>query len=189
MKRLFNIFIFILPLIAVNSATAACLRRGIPHRHLMKTAQRALSTKSSIQQLPRQSMWKAALAGISAGIMLGNFNQLSAERDGRKTLRKHKHEEAIRKAVKEGSYWSLAGLTNGIAYTHNYNINAKDWNGWTALHYAAYQGEFSCADLLLRIGADPKLRTTFSRKRPIDLAIEEGNTWTIRLLRKYGGDE
>ncbi|EPS74407.1 hypothetical protein M569_00343, partial [Genlisea aurea] len=59
------------------------------------------------------------------------------------------------------------------------NVNFRDVNGWTALHWAAYYGRECIVTFLISLGGDPGLFTHPTSKRPIrtpaDLAASNGH--------------
>ena len=92
------------------------------------------------------------------------------------------------------------------------DIEARDQNGWTPLHYAAFEGNYESADGLLLAGADPNAETTVAIKnltpkyqesegrqylydagsRPMDLYHESftRNTKDFKsLMIKHGGSK
>ena len=65
------------------------------------------------------------------------------------------------------------------------DVNAKDDEGLTPLHYAAYYSHKETVELLITEGAD--LNAKSYGETPLDLAIRLGQTETADLLRKHGG--
>jgi ankyrin repeat protein len=68
------------------------------------------------------------------------------------------------------------------------DVNMASIDGWTPLHFAADRGDDSGAAIvrsLLRAGAHPSLPNR-AGQRPLHLAIDGGNTATIKLLLEYG---
>ena len=63
------------------------------------------------------------------------------------------------------------------------NVNAKDEDGWTPLHFAATK---EIAELLIAEGADVDAREK-GGGTPLDKAILLGQTEIADLLRKHGG--
>ena len=82
-------------------------------------------------------------------------------------------------------------------------MNAKDGNGYTPLHSAAYHGHKGIVELLIAKGADVNAKTDggftnpnlkegqlgllLFRLTPLDEAIRRKQTATADLLRKHGG--
>ena len=66
-------------------------------------------------------------------------------------------------------------------------MNAKDQNGKTPLHYAAWKGHKEIAELLIAKGADVNAKTKSTGKTPLDYAVMGKKTETANLLRKHGG--
>src|SRR5690606_6480313 len=56
-----------------------------------------------------------------------------------------------------------------------------------ALHHAAYEGDLSLVQRLLREGADPSARTTYGAT-PLSLAAANGDAAVIRALLRAGAD-
>ena len=70
------------------------------------------------------------------------------------------------------------------------DVNAKDEDGYTPLHVAAWEGHKEIAELLIAKGADVNAIIVSGRKQgktPLDVAIEFKHTETADLLRKHGG--
>jgi ankyrin repeat protein len=66
-------------------------------------------------------------------------------------------------------------------------VNAKDDDGSTPLHHAAFDGYKEIAELLIAAGAEVNAKDDRLRKTPLDLAINYNQTETVDLLRKHGG--
>jgi len=67
------------------------------------------------------------------------------------------------------------------------DVNAKDENGWTPLHYAANIGYKEIAELLIANGADVKM-TLMSLMTPLHGAAGRGHTEIAELLIGKGAD-
>jgi len=66
-------------------------------------------------------------------------------------------------------------------------INAKDWEGYTALHFAAFNNRKDVAAYLLEKGADVKARTRFGCT-PLHLAASDCYKDVVELLIAKGSD-
>ena len=64
-------------------------------------------------------------------------------------------------------------------------VNAKDEDGWIALHYAALEGHKDIVELLIDKGADVNAKN--SGKTSLDWAIINDETEIADLLRNHGG--
>ena len=71
------------------------------------------------------------------------------------------------------------------------DVNAKDYDGMTPLHWVAWETHKGIAELLIAGGADvnalvavPKYKRNYT---PLDLAIEVNKKETAALIRKHGG--
>src|SRR4029078_5524287 len=67
------------------------------------------------------------------------------------------------------------------------DVNAKQVDGATALHWAVYRDDVVMADLLLKAGANVKLANR-EGARPVLLAALYGNPAMIERLLKAGAD-
>ena len=67
-------------------------------------------------------------------------------------------------------------LTNGA------NPNISDSEGHTPLHIAAFEGNTSIAERLLKNGAE--IKTNNSGKTPIEIAEERGNSEFINFIKE-----
>ena len=67
------------------------------------------------------------------------------------------------------------------------DVNAKNVDGWTPLHEAAFGGRKEIVELLISNGADVNAKGE-SGRTPLDLATQsKRNLETADLLRKHGG--
>ena len=66
------------------------------------------------------------------------------------------------------------------------DVNAKDNNGVSPLHYAAYYGEKEVAELLIAKGADVNAKDV-NDETPLNWAEEGKHIEITDLLRKHGG--
>ena len=65
-----------------------------------------------------------------------------------------------------------------------WDVNAKNNDGYTALHAAAGMGNVDAIAALIKAGADVNAKNNGGRTA-LDLAIQERQTDTIQLLSKY----
>ncbi len=77
---------------------------------------------------------------------------------------------------------------NNIAIKEKMDINRKDGDGVTALHAAVDCGFEKTVELLLKNGADPKIKNT-QGYTPLSLAKKNGSKEIVELLKKYGAKE
>lgn len=61
------------------------------------------------------------------------------------------------------------------------SVNQKNYNGFTALHWAAYKGSSVAINLLLSAGADPNIRTA-DGKLPVHIAAYSGNLEFLKTV-------
>ena len=62
------------------------------------------------------------------------------------------------------------------------DIDAQDFTGWTALHAAAFNGDYATASLLVQRGALAE-ETRWYRKSPVDIAAMLGHTEIVSILQ------
>ena len=67
------------------------------------------------------------------------------------------------------------------------NVNTKEADGSTALHFAANRGDFAIVDALLTAGADVKAANRYG-VTPLSLACIGGNATVVERLLKAGAD-
>jgi hypothetical protein len=67
------------------------------------------------------------------------------------------------------------------------DVNARSLYGSTPLHYAAYKGNLSIVELLVRRGADPNSRNMYG-STPLHEASSNGHVGVVRLLLDKGAD-
>jgi hypothetical protein len=82
-----------------------------------------------------------------------------------------------------------AGIINNILLKRgaNKNIDARSWDGATALWVAASQGCFRIAELLLRQGADPDSVNNRGTS-PVYMAARRGHSRVIQLLAEFNAN-
>jgi ankyrin repeat protein len=61
-------------------------------------------------------------------------------------------------------------------------VNARQQQGWTALHAAAQNGDTDMVDVLLQYGANPDAEND-DGKTPSAVAREKGHTRIVELLQ------
>ena len=66
------------------------------------------------------------------------------------------------------------------------DVNAKNVDGWTPLHEAAFGGRKEIVELLISNGADVNAKSD-DGETPLDFTINYKHTETAALLRKHGG--
>jgi ankyrin repeat protein len=79
------------------------------------------------------------------------------------------------------SWYGHEGCVRLLLEAEAIEVNAKDIDDWTALHYAACYGRPAIAKRLLEGGADPTLRDIDGRTA-IDWAREQGKSEVVALL-------
>ena len=65
------------------------------------------------------------------------------------------------------------------------NVNSKDEQGKTALHYACQKGQFEIVKILINRGADINIQT-ISKKTPLHLATKKGKFEIVKFLLSKG---
>ena len=68
-----------------------------------------------------------------------------------------------------------------------YNLNSKNYDGWTALHRAVDKGRREIVRLLLSRGADIQI-LTFKSSTPLHWAVKRGHRDVVELLLASGAD-
>jgi len=92
-------------------------------------------------------------------------------------------EVSLREAASAGNGEVVARLL-----TESTEINAKDKDGFTALHWAARNGHKKVVELLLTEGADPNARDTFNLWTPLHWAPLRGFKDVVELLLAKGAE-
>ena len=67
------------------------------------------------------------------------------------------------------------------------DVNAKDYNQWTPLHYASCNGSITLVEMLLEKGADINSKKN-DQRIPLHLAALKGNVELVILLLEKGAD-
>ena len=108
---------------------------------------------------------KSQLIAIVAGVVLVGCGVLSG----------------IHKAAKEGDIEAAKkAIANGA------DVNAKDYQERTPLHWTAWRRHKEIAELLIAAGADVNVKDS-DDKTPLDLAAQFRYKEIADLLRKHGG--
>lgn len=91
--------------------------------------------------------------------------------------------------VSDVEYWATIGKVDPLRESLDTggSPNARDSDGYTALHGAAENGHLACVRLLLERGAHARA-TTRDGLTPLDLAEMTEQEAVARLLRQFGGD-
>lgn len=70
-----------------------------------------------------------------------------------------------------------------LILSSNPDVNAKQQQGWTAIHSAAMHGDLALLEKLLARGADPRVKND-DGKTPLDLATEKVQETIIQKLKR-----
>ena len=68
------------------------------------------------------------------------------------------------------------------------DVNAKDEDGYTPLHFAVVNDDKELAELLIAAGADVNAKTDMFEMTPLHHAVELGNKEIVELLIAKGAD-
>ena len=88
--------------------------------------------------------------------------------------------------AKKGDKESLLDLLEKILHYPQCDLNFKDENGFTALHYACDEGNFKIADILIKSNCDVNAKTTTNKKTPLHLTAQRGFFDISKLLIENG---
>jgi ankyrin repeat protein/uncharacterized membrane protein len=86
-------------------------------------------------------------------------------------------------AVKKGDAVKVRDLLERGA-----SVNARDSEGATPLHKAAYRGDFTIAQLLIKHGADVNARENMFGETPLHCAVRSHALEVVELLLQHGAD-
>lgn len=95
---------------------------------------------------------------------------------------------SIHEAAAAGDTRAVKALLEGGFLRRRADVNERDPNAFTPLHWAAMNGHTQTCALLLDRGADPDTRGRAGRT-PLDMAVFYGHTDTADLLRSRSGVE
>lgn len=117
---------------------------------------------------------------------------LEALQNGKADVVKQLIEEGINvNLIRDGSSPLMMAASKGqtelaeIFLQAGVNVNAKNDDGWTALHKAAFdQAETGIIDLLLQSGIDSETRNK-SGKTALNMAEEKGHREIVRVIKKH----
>ena len=88
--------------------------------------------------------------------------------------------------AKKGDKESLLDLLEKILHYPQCDLNFRDENGFTALHYACDEGNFKIADILIKSNCDVNVKTTTDKKTPLHLTAQHGFFDISKLLIENG---
>ena len=91
----------------------------------------------------------------------------------------------LHKAVNSGLKQNIVTIRTLLDY--NADINIMDYNGWTALHHAAFKGDLNACAELIQNRANVNAFST-SMKTPIHLAAYHNHPGMIHLLAQNGAN-
>lgn len=94
-------------------------------------------------------------------------------------------EPPLHKAVDAKPNLNISTIRTILDY--NADVNMIDYNGWTALHHAAFKGDFEACAELIRNGANVNAYST-SIKTPLHLAANYNHPEIIHLLAQSGAN-
>lgn len=98
-------------------------------------------------------------------------------------LKKHT-DKPITLAAKSGCHDMVE-----LVIHENCDVNARDSNGWNALHFASFHGQYQVVDPLLEGGVAAKA-TTSRKETPLLIAVQRGHFAVAeRLLRSQTGSD
>ena len=104
-------------------------------------------------------------------------------------LRKHGGRTAEELALRIAAFGGdLAGVQAQL--DAGADVNTKDGDGWTPLHYSANYGYKEIVQLLIGNGADVNAKVLsgkYKGKTAVDIANQLNHPETVELLRKHGG--
>jgi len=117
---------------------------------------------------------------LDLGLFTSEIADLLSEHGGRTA-----EELALRIAAFRGD---LAGVQAQL--DAGADVNTKDADGWTPLHYSANYGYKEIVQLLIGNGADVNAKVLsgkYKGKTAVDIANQLNHPETVELLRKHGG--
>ncbi|KAF3393739.1 putative ankyrin repeat protein [Penicillium rolfsii] len=80
------------------------------------------------------------------------------------------------------------GLLMAVLLDGEHNLDLRDVNDRTPLHYAAENGHQDVVKLLLDKGADSNIKDNYRSLTPLHYAVENGNWEVLKLLLEYGAN-
>ena len=87
---------------------------------------------------------------------------------------------------KKGDKETLLELLEQILHYPKADLNFKDENGFTALHYACDEGNFKIVDILIKANCDVNTKTITNKKTPLHLTAKHGFFDISKLLIENG---
>jgi ankyrin repeat protein len=84
-------------------------------------------------------------------------------------------------------YFEKVELVKKLIQEKIVDVNGRDEHGWSALHYAAYEGKSLMIEILLDLGADVNAKTP-QEETALHIAIRYGHVAIINDLIKQGAD-
>jgi ankyrin repeat protein len=114
---------------------------------------------------------------------------LQADEIVKQMILNHSYDKLLFQALKDNNYLTLERLINSSSFLPlpNFDINARDENGYTALMVAIHKN-LPSVRFLLSNKADPNI-TANDGTTALNIAREKGDFETISLLKEYGAKE
>jgi ankyrin repeat protein len=97
-------------------------------------------------------------------------------------VRNFKGDNALHIAIQCTSY----DIIELLVQTNKIQIDTKNNDGWSPLHFAAWTGRGDVVEMLLKNGAEVNIKNNFNHT-PLRTANRNGKTEVVELLRGYGG--
>lgn len=103
-------------------------------------------------------------------------------------MEKNEATQNLLEAVKSRNYLQDKKINDVlVALENGANVNVKDKDGWTPLHWAASRGLNETCNILIQHGANVKVRDKYGIS-PFSTAINSGRMDTIDILLNAGAD-
>jgi ankyrin repeat protein len=108
---------------------------------------------------------------------------LETEVNGVSSMKLHENNQRFLRAMAEGGKSDL--ILGLFSTTREFDVNAADESGETALHKAARNGHVICCHVLLKRGASPGIKNK-EGKSALDLAQENEHAECVEYLKEPG---
>jgi len=104
------------------------------------------------------------------------------------SLHQNLDEMEFERSIFQAAIDNNVGKIRGFSKSHDFNVNATDNYGYSALHYASRNGHLQAAKCLVGLGANVNLPTTGLQATALHRAVTAGKVDMVKYLLTVGAN-